>query len=318
MKRDSGYTLFEVILSLMLVTVILMMVTTAINMHLSHLTSGRMQTEEARLVRAIFDRIARDIRHVVISQQDDSENSASEDPTSETDENGYDEYATDMTTNSGRAPEFGFVGQLPGIYGGTDWIQIDTKRILFGERFATENTRNIMIQDDMKHDRLSERKTSLYYLGEDTGSVDADEEIARGAEGSIAAPESPDQEYEKPAYKYGLYYRSLDRLIAEYAEDNGDDVDFKDDDEPIAPEVDDIEFLYYDGEEWLSEWDMDENRTLPVAVRVILTVRRKDYDTRNNRDFSDTSTQNRRVIVYSLTIPTSIELLQVAEEETTE
>ena len=48
----------------------------------------------------------------------------------------------------------------------------------------------------------------------------------------------------------------------------------------IAPEVASIEFQYYDGTEWLTEWDSDEMGCLPTAVRItLLLAERAETDT---------------------------------------
>lgn len=320
-KRNRGYTLFEVLLSLILLTAILAMIATAIRTHLFQLNAGRMQTEEARLARAIFDKITYDIRNVVqeieseqSSESQEATTTGTETTDTEADANvDYDETSeNDLTA----PPEYGFVGIKPGIYGGTDWIQIDSRRQLFGERFEdlSSNTYN-MIEQEETQPRFSTRKVTLYFLGEETGTQDADDEILKNASGSIAAPESPDEEYEKSNYRYGLYMRSLDRLVAEYALDNGLETDLEEEDVPFAPEVDDIEFQYYDGEEWLSEWDMDIENELPTAIQVILSIRRKDYDPMKSRSRSTSSDQFHRVVTYSLTIPTSLELVSTSESE---
>lgn len=320
MKR--GYTLFEVMLSLILLTAILAMIATAIRMHLFQLNAGRMQTEEARLARAIFDKIAYDIRNVVLEMESQLSDTSQDTMLAETEttdtgsgtETSYDdESENDLTA----PPEYGFIGIKPGIYGGTDWIQIDSTRVLFGERFENLSSDNYDVDQEERQSQISTRKVTLYFLGEDTGTQDADDEIVRTTSGSIAAPESPDQEYEKPNHRYGLYMRSLDRLVAEYALDNGLETDLEEEDLPLAPEVDDIEFQYYDGEneEWLTEWDMDVENALPQAVQVILSIRRRDYDPAQSRNRSSSTEQHRRVVVYSLTIPTSMELVDMSESE---
>jgi hypothetical protein len=326
-KVQAGYTLFEVVLSLILLTAILSMITAAINMHLHQLSAGRMQTEEARLARAIFDKLARDIRHVVLDQENTEETSAGDgmSESGTTDSLSASETAatsdaetsdTESSYDMSLVPETGFIGTALGIYGGQDWIQIDTRETLFGERFESTNlySKN-NLDDSLTSDRISTLKTSLYYLGEDTGTYDADETIAKNADSSLAAPESPDQEYDRPIHRYGLYRRWLDRSVTEYAMDNGLEDDLLEtEDTPLAPEVDNMEFSYYDGTDWLSEWNMDESRTLPAAVRIILTIRRKDYDAVKSRGLSAVSEENKRAVVYSLTIPTSLELAVVSEE----
>ena len=43
--------------------------------------------------------------------------------------------------------------------------------------------------------------------------------------------------------------------------------------ESLAPEVVQIEFHYFDGSDWLDEWDSSTQGQLPKAVEILLTVR---------------------------------------------
>jgi hypothetical protein len=44
--------------------------------------------------------------------------------------------------------------------------------------------------------------------------------------------------------------------------------------ELLAPEVTDIQFRYFDGSEWLDQWDSTEQNGLPVAVEVTVWLPR--------------------------------------------
>ena len=70
----------------------------------------------------------------------------------------------------------------------------------------------------------------------------------------------------------GLYRREIDRAVAEF---NGDTSLLSSPDnytKLIANEVAQINFRYFDGEEWQTEWDSAENGGFPVAIEVTLMI----------------------------------------------
>ena len=63
----------------------------------------------------------------------------------------------------------------------------------------------------------------------------------------------------------GLVRRQLDRAILAYAEEVGDTQRLQQTGELIAPEVVSLEFAYYDGVQWLYEWD-STTQALPLSL----------------------------------------------------
>ncbi|MCL2624414.1 MAG: hypothetical protein FWD31_12190, partial [Planctomycetaceae bacterium] len=191
-----AYTLFEVMLSLALILALMTLIGTALNTHLRSQFHNRLQVEEAQLARALLNRIANDIRAVVLDAERD-ENTAGSNPSDDEadDMDAYsdftDEYESDSTSyDDDYLYEYDIVGSKKGIYGGLDWIQIDTYRAIPGERFAV-NTDNIYSDHYDDAEYLPElgllscgHKTVLYYLGYDTGMVEGDEEYQRGQKGT--------------------------------------------------------------------------------------------------------------------------------------
>ena len=69
----------------------------------------------------------------------------------------------------------------------------------------------------------------------------------------------------------GLYRRSMDRAIANFAMSNGGSLG-DGNNQLIAPEVVEISFRYFDGEEWATEWDSDEMGGFPLAVEFVFSI----------------------------------------------
>ena len=339
-----AYTLFEVMLSLALLLTLMTLIGTALNTHLRNQFHNRLQVEEAQLARALLNRIADDIRAVVLDVERDEEAAS---PTTSDDEadiadsvadsmntSSYDEAESDSTSyDDDYNYEYDIIGTKKGIYGGLDWIQIDTFRTLPGERFAynAERIYNGAFDDEDDEylpqlDLLSSgHKTVLYYLGYDTGMVEGDEEYQRRRKGTSVEPERYRQGLLSSNVKYGLYYREVNRTITEYAVEMGLDVvnDMTENDEHLAPEVDRIEFYYYVNDdpnksveegEWLDVWDMDaENGQLPLAIEIRLSIRRKSYNPTLIGGLLSNDDERERIVTYSLVVPLSREMIDLTE-----
>ncbi|MDR1382874.1 MAG: hypothetical protein LBJ67_03360 [Planctomycetaceae bacterium] len=346
---SQAFTLLEVLLSLSLLMALMLIIGTAIDTHLNNQTQSRLQVEESQLARSILNRIAADIRAAVLDSETKENSKASNSATAigesetsgetttdtanaETSENTDDtEYADDFENN--------IIGTKKGIYGGLDWLQIDTMRATPGERFNYQaDSYNYSNYDEIERmpelDQLDcGHKTVLYYLGYDTATADADEEYQKQQLGSSVAPNPDGQTWMDSPIRYGLYYREMNRLMTQYAVEQGLDSasNMSERDEHLAPEVDNIEFLYYINDdpkhaieegEWLEEWDMDaEDGILPLAIQITLSIRRKSYKPTMMQSLLSADNEQERIIKYSLIVPLSFEMIDFSEvvaEETTE
>jgi len=309
-----AFTLIEVLLALLLMSVVLLMIAFAIDSNMRLLDSARTEVEETQLARALLEKIARDVRSVVVAKP--KENLAVDtsifssmwdsygiDPSllaqsgvadfSSSDTSSETETTTDLT----EVPESGTViGTMPGIYGSIDWIQIDTGRLPRGETFRTNM---VLAEGTLLGDRSSPTKTAFYYLGAETGMLSAAESTEERISSSLGLP------LDRFGVQYGLYRRLRDRDICKFAAENGLDYEFEQYDEALAPEVEGIEFYYYDSEneEWLDYWDMDEIGSLPSAIRVILHLRKKLTPRSTVMGMFGNSRDEIRILTYSTVIP---------------
>ncbi len=330
-KSHSAYTLFEVLLSLALSTVVLLLVMGAIDIHLRHMLVDRMEVEESQLARAVLEKIAQDIRSVVIAVKEEELQVDAETLTlffgsygSEeaallaAEEAGFDvggETGSPGATGIDGEEEQDIYGAMPGIYGGLDWIQIDSTKLPRGEMFGSKQVRAGSTE---MVDRLSPAKTLRYYLGDDTGQVATDDPRYEPDRLTGALGRSLDRD----ALRYGLFRRQLDRQVTQYAMNEGLETEYENYDEPLAPEVEWIEFRYFDPSaktqneagEWLEYWDMDEMQTLPSAIEITLAIRKQFV---KPSYFSSSTAEAPEHIVYSLVVPIPVTLDPVAEEEDT-
>jgi len=304
-----AYTLIEVLIVLILITTVMLLISTALDIHLRQMVINRTEVEEAKLARTILDNIAKDIRSVVVAIREEhlevdtsvldsvigmpgTENLQTNFDTEDTEEGYVDdrEYEEPM-----------IYGAIPGIYGGLEWIQIDTAKLPRGELYGS---RQIRRGTSTAADRLSASKTVLYYLGQDTGMVAIDDPLYQPERliGSVGRSLDP------TALQYGLFRRQLDRQATQYMIQEGTEYEQEQFDDPLAPEVEWIEFYYFDSEagmlgttgDWVDGWDMDERQTLPLAVQITVAIRRPDL---GRNLFSWGVQETPEPVIYSLVVP---------------
>ena len=318
-----AYTLVEVLISLFLMTVILMFIGMAIESNLRLVTVERTEVEEAQLARAVIEKIARDIRSVVVAVREETLEVDTSAMTSLFGLSPFDaELAAVMESTAVSDEEDeesdAVIGTMPGIYGGFEWLQIDTALLPRGETFGSKQVRS---GSSVQPDRLSPSKTVLYYLGKDTGTITNIDDPRYQPERLIG---SLGRSLDHTALQYGLFRRQLDRLVSQYIVNEGLELEYEQYDEPLAPEIESIEFAYFDPEagmdgtpgDWVDSWDMDERQTLPQAVRIAVSIRRKRFGTATVNRLMGYGTEQPLPAVYSLTVvlPITLELPPENEE----
>ena len=317
-KVSTAYTLIEVMISLSLMTVILLAIGMAIETNLRLVTIERTEVEEAQLARAILEKIARDIRSVVVSVKEEN---LEVDASAITSLFGFSPSDAE-TTVTGEEDEFldAVVGTMPGIYGDAEWLQIDTALLPRGETFGSKQVRS---GASAMPDRLSPSKTVLYYLGKDTGTI-ADIDDPRYQPERLTG--SLGRSLDTAALQYGLFRRQLDRLVSQYIFNEGLDMEYEQYDEPLAPEVESIEFAYFDPEagmdgtpgDWVVSWDMDERQTLPRAVRITVGIRKRHFGTSMLNQLTLSGTERLPTIIYSLIVPLPITMESLESDDSEE
>jgi hypothetical protein len=319
-----AFTLLEVVIVLGLMVSVLLLINTALHIHLRQMINNRNEVEEAQLARTILNNIAKDIRSVVVAIREETlevDTSALTGVMGLSDAEdmlaGLNVDTEESVENVGEegSEEQIIYGTIPGIYGGLEWIQIDTAKLPRGELYGS---RQIRRGTSLAADRLSASKTVMYYLGTDTGMVAMDDPNYQPERliGSIG------RSLDTSALQYGLFRRQLDRQAMQYAIQEGLDMEDEQYDEPIAPEVEWIEFYYFDPEagtvdatgDWVDTWDMDERQMLPLAVQITVAIRRPNL--RRNLFSLGTQTPPEPVI-YSLVvpIPVSVDIVPYTGEE---
>ena len=285
-RSRRGYTLIEVLLSLTLASLVLLAVGMAVDFQLRVVDRSRGDVEEAQLGRVLLRRIADDLRCAVtkdplqmaelVKQFEtaaaeaagdvasaaglsaegaaDSEGGAEEgadsggsEPTESVEEESGDieDYESEETEDSAESTTS---QSTPGVYGESDWLQVDAGILPRLDQFDADYTST---DGSSTIDRISDVKTVTYYV------VESEDETGYAADGTPSG---------------GLVRRELDRAVSLWGTEIGQ-LDEDSDVTPLAPEVAAIAFRYSDGTEWVDSWDTEEAGALPVAVEVTLTIR---------------------------------------------
>lgn len=247
-------TLLEVILSLALSLLVLMGLSLAIDSHLRVVDRSRRHVEQALLARSLLHRMADDIRSAI---RYDPQNIRALVPELST--QSLEDLAaqaglgqmdfSDIEDPEATAAETTEPPPVPGIYGNRYELYIDVSRLPRLDQFQYEL---VATEGSPILDRTSEVKRVAYYV--------VRPEILGLAEAAGALAQS------------GLVRWELDRAVSLLAAEEGTLAEIERQVEPLAPEVVGMEFEYFDGQQWLEEWDSQTMGGLPVAIRIALAL----------------------------------------------
>lgn len=270
-RRRSAFTLLELLVALGLVTILLAALGAAIDFHYRVVQKARDQVEEAQLARALLDRIAKDIRGAVpydpvnfeklipglVTQGGQGGLSALGEAAG-LDSELFGELTgeTEGTTLGGDWTTTTLPRTVPGLYGGSDWIEVDVSRLPRPDQLSSEI---LLASEGMLVDRVSDVKTVAYFVVSPEETINYTFSQAPGVTG-----------FEEQG---GLVRRELDRAVTAWAAQAGELDAIDQQLEPIAPEVAAIQFAYFDGTQWIDSWDSDAQGCLPKAVEVRLYLR---------------------------------------------
>ncbi len=269
-RNAAGFTLLEMLLALGLSAVVIGAIAMAVDIHWRVLDAGRRDVEEAQLARAILCRMADDIRGAVQYDPQQAEKLLGQVVPSPTDAGSLASAAglntaevqsamSELGADSSQDPSSWVPPSIPALYGSTDVLQVDVSRLPRLDQISAAVEAD-PLSPLAQH--LTDVQSIAYYLG--VGGVTG---AGGSAEGTNPAPAGP-------AAQGGLFRRQLDRAITAWAAEQGTLSNVDTHLEPIAPEVVRLEFSYYDGSGWYSEWDSVAAGGLPTAVEIAIALRR--------------------------------------------
>lgn len=264
-RRADGYTLLELLLSLAISVVIIGLIGTAIQLYLISLTQLQSKIERKQIARGLAQMISNDLRAGVqykAADYGDLENlvqtqelaldggiaellaleaeatGAAPTETAPIEEDAEPEPIIDEETAAFR----------PALFGDERSLALDISRL---PRIDQYNS--IIAGDNPGEQTPSDVKTLAYFFSNANPSNNGEVQFSSVASG-------------------GLYRRQVDRAVASHAGDSGLVATPDGNSELVASEVADIRFRYFDGENWQSQWDSEENGGFPTAIEFILVI----------------------------------------------
>jgi len=272
-----GFTLTEVLVALTLSLVIMAAVYSALSLHWRFTSAGRVDQERMQLVRAIATRIERDLRSVVYVAPPVM---ASEETSTSglTGSSGAAAGAAGGSTGSGTSSGSGSASGTgagssgssssstsgsssgsssssstedaaggPGLYGSA------TQLLIHASRPSGDLNYSALDETLTAESRMSDTLSIAWFLAGGDGALAS----------LVAGP--------------GLARMEGDRMSMELADTSGDVSSMAGRAKIVAPEVTSLEFRYFDGVEWTSDWDSSVMQGLPFAVEVTFTVSHAGY-----------------------------------------
>lgn len=313
----GGFTLLEMLLTLAMSVVLMILISGAINFYARDMDTAEQEFRQAQLASALLQLIEDDLRMTLVTRPVSTEALADVlasaaaplgdlglvsggaagsddalppgDPDTLTDDPSMLDTNDDLTT--------GIVLQSPGLIGNETQLQIDISRLPRLEESVIDPTLAVNATGELL-DRPSDVKTISYFLQMpgNFGVRDAMQVLAETSENAAAASNTT-------MTGGGLVRRELDRAISTFALLSGGSSRLDQTGDLIAPEVTALGFEYYDGINWLPQYNTDEMGFLPLAIRVKLQLGSPGADT--SQPSPTTATAEGRTFTHVIRLPMS-------------
>lgn len=277
----TGFTLLELLLTLSLSVVLISLVGGALQFYARDMNVRDMDIRQTQLAAAVMQMIEDDLRSTLHTEPVDTTpladllaataavtgggqaptggtggGDSSEDLSAAGIDSPPEETETVPTDTSTLDLQTGVaVLQTPGLIGNQYQIQIDLSRLPRLEEYVALLDGTTADIDDVP----SDIKTVAYFV-QDAGMLGGVQDPLEQLTPETATTQSSG----------GLVRRSLDRAATTFAALNGNLTTLNQTGELLAPEIQGIEFQYWDGMTWQLEWSSDEFGELPLAVMITL------------------------------------------------
>lgn len=267
-----GLTLLEVILALSISAVVLAMVGSAVRLHMRMLDTQRMDVEQAELARELFRQITLDLQSAAAADPDSGQLML--DATADTSSGSQQ---GESTADEPAATSIDPTQQTAvGLYGTMTELRFDCSRARHQPLSSDPAQAERMAFGVAPH---SELQTIAYYLGTDSqaasGSGPQPGGVAARSPSAAGAPDS------SAARGTGLLRKRMDHAQYTHQVVSGSGASLFEGAALLAEEVVLLTFRYFDGMQWLDQWDSTAQQGLPVAVEVTLVIDSRPEDERD-------------------------------------
>lgn len=276
-SRPAGFTLLEAVLALGMTVLLVTAIYGAILLYVRISQDDEQKLERSRLTRALFRQISLDIQSVVFRTEEETQAAAGEDSESSGSTVNSLAPATTQTDYSGTTETSGASQQIESVPATTpDDALASTSLGLIGDaqkltlhisRPARETNYQPVLAAGGVGVRTSDLQSITYFLADASGSGLEGAVGQRALSGSRLAMTSQ-------SGPQGLARLAGDRMAIEHADIESDIDALAEAATIIAPEVVSLAFRYFDGLNWVDEWDSLSSQRLPNAVEITIGLQR--------------------------------------------
>lgn len=254
MKR-RGFTLLEVLVALGVSLMLMTAVYSSIDLHWRYQTAGRLEMERGQVARAVLQRLALDIRSVQFVKPRATEEESEEDAEADTN--------ADITVFVD--PDEAVLMQSVGVVGTAYRLMLHVSKPLPARALRG------MFDEEVDEALLfhSDQMSVVWFLADPNGG-ELEALVAARIEIDPPVGVIPLLTNQADGGPLGLARSEGDRFLLTQAEANGDLTVMADRAEFLAPEINVLLFRYFDGAEWMEEWDSEALGALPLAIEITI------------------------------------------------
>jgi prepilin-type N-terminal cleavage/methylation domain-containing protein len=270
-NAHSGFTLLEVLIAMAVSLLLLGAVYAALDLHWKYSTKGRDEVARSQVVRAVFQRMQLDIRSVVFPPPaaSDAAQTAGAGATSGAGATGSGTVSlggvTVDTANQSISASIDSTSTSESFAQTTVGVIGDATTLMLHVSRPNRNLNYSSVLDGQNMQSRTSDLVSVAYFEASSGG-----EGLQGLVGSRLGGGAS-------GTNHGLARLEGDRLVMNLADSQGNLEALAAQTELLATEVTALEFLYFDGAEWLTEWDSSAMGALPRAIQINLMVDRQVY-----------------------------------------
>ena len=253
-KVLAGFTLLEVVLAIGLAGVVLALLTTAIDLYLVRVDVNRTRVESAQLARTLLTRMADDIRAARYFSPSSGSSSGSSGGSNSA---GSSNTGGTTTTNTEAS------AKVLGIFGTATELRIDRGARWRWGRIAQEI-------DATSPAAADEMPQTVQYVFNSGDTLLASRMAALGVLADPALPGYAGLYRQQSATAAWIYQTSATGVSISTTEQSAPEL--------LAPEVLELEFKYFDGEQVVEQWDSAQQGRLPRGVEIRLIVLEEPFE----------------------------------------
>ncbi len=247
-RTSAGFTLIEVMVAIGTALVLLTAVYAAIDMHWRYENAGQLEMKRGQVARAVFARLSTDIRSVQFVA-----------PDLETAELEDSEDAEDLESTS--SSELSLIDSL-GVIGTATRLTLHVSKPVPPRKFSVSDDGDSVLFE-------SEQRSVTWFLADFSGGELEGMAAGRFSDDPaiIAAGLLNNQVDGAPL---GLARADVDRLAGTIDDPSDSEGLMAESAEFLAPEVESLIFRYFDGVDWVDEWDSELQGAIPAAIEITL------------------------------------------------